>query len=46
MDDPGDEDVPNLTQVMSPSGVPVPEDESRFLDGYGEDSHHSLFNED
>ena len=46
MDGADDDDVPILTQVMSPSGVPVPEDESRFLDGYGEDSHHSLFNED
>ncbi len=47
MDGDDDDDVvPILTQVMSPSGVPVPEDESCFVDGYGEDSHHSLFNED
>ena len=46
MDDDVQDDVPILTQVMSPSGAPVPEDESRFLDGFGEDAHQSLFDED
>ena len=46
MDGDDDDVVLILTQVMSPSGVPVPDDESRFLDGFGEDSHQSLFDED
>ena len=41
-----DEQRRNLAQVMSPSAVPVPNDESRFLDDYVDESHHSLFNED
>ena len=48
MNDEGDDDEQrrNLAQVMSPSAVPVPNDESRFLDDYVDESHHSLFNED